>query len=283
MNHKPQENEEQVTSGQFLTQDTEIQLLSVCLPHVTQRSFVDVGAERGAFARFLAEQGFRGVCFEPLPKHQEALNALAQQYPVTHHSLACDEHDHQAEFHIACDEDGAPLDYFHSLQLLTGDQRVHHQQKLNVTCRSLKSLCKEGVIEQNLGALKIDTEGNDLRVLRGIGPVRSDVLICEFFTAGIYSGWSEASPGGLIAEARKLGYSTWLAIRRRGAAELVSLCPSHFTEREWGNLIFLSEAVFQSARPQIGEIIAKSEQRVFAALETSAREARPTRKSWKWW
>jgi FkbM family methyltransferase len=255
-----------------------LELLSACLPHVQPGSFVDVGAERGSFARFLAERGFSGVCFEPLPKHQQALEALANQYPVKHHAVACDQHDHQAELHIACDEAGAPLDYFHSLQPLTGDQRVHHRQTLPVRCRSLQSLSEEGLIQRDIGVLKIDTEGNDLRVLRGLGDVRGAVLICEFFTEGIYSGWSEAAPNGLIAEARNLGYATWLAVRRRGAAELVSLCPSHFTEREWGNLMFLRDAVFQSARQQIGALIAKSEQRIFTTLETVSKQ-----KSRKWW
>jgi len=128
--------------------------------------------------------------------------------------------------------------------------------------------------------LKIDTEGNDLRVLRGLGPVRADIVLCEFFTKGIYAGWSEAEPTGLIAEARQLGYPWWLAVRRRGTAELVTLCPVAFTEREWGNLVFLTEPVFRAVRQHLGQLVAEAENRLFASLEQAGS---PKRRRWRLW
>jgi FkbM family methyltransferase len=250
-------------STDILSQETEIQVLEALLPYV-QKSFVDVGAEKGVLARFLAEHGLKGICLEPLPKHAEALTALASTHDVRHLSYAADEQDGDAEFYLACDDKGQPLDFFHSLQPLQNDSRVKHQQKLRVKCRSLASLCAEGLIEKELGVLKIDTEGNDLRVLRGAGPVRADVVLCEFFTEGIYNGWEEAAPGGLIVKAQQLGYEWWIAVRRRDAAELVSLGTTSFLDREWGNLIFMRKPVFEAARDKIGALVLESEERLLS-------------------
>lgn len=252
-----------ISSTNLLSQETEIHVLDALLPYV-RKSFVDVGAEKGALARFLAEHGLQGVCLEPLPKHAEALAALAATHGIRHLAVAADEQDGEAEFHLACDDKGQPLDFFHSLQPLQNDLRVKHQQKLRVKCRSLASLCTEGLIEMELGILKIDTEGNDLRVLRGAGPVRADVVLCEFFTKGIYNGWEEAAPGGLIARAQQLGYEWWIAVRRRDAAEIVSLGTTSFSDREWGNLIFLRKPVFEAARNKIGALVLKSEERLLS-------------------
>jgi FkbM family methyltransferase len=253
-------------SSDLLGQETEIQLLTAWLPHI-RKTFVDVGAEQGSFGKFLIDQGFRGALFEPLPKHQEALAELTRTAGVVHHKFAVDQQDGKAEFHIACDESGKPLDFFHSLQPLKDDPRVHHKQTLPVVCRSLASLHTEGVIEDKLGVLKIDTEGNDLRVLRGLGTVRAEVVICEFFTKGIYNGWEEAEPLGLINQAAALGYTNWVAVRRRGNAEMLSLNTRCFTEKEWGNLIFLTQPVFNAGLDAMGRSLARADEKLFSQIE----------------
>src|SRR5581483_6237029 len=156
------------------------------------------GAEQGEFSRYLAGRGFKGLAVEPLPQHASVLNTLTQTSTIRYLAIAIDQEDRNATFHIACDESGQPLNYFHSLQKLDNDPRVKHSKSIEVTCRSLASLHAEGSVEKNIGVLKIDTEGNDLRVLCGLGSVRADVLMCEFFTEGIYNGWTDANPNRLI-------------------------------------------------------------------------------------
>jgi FkbM family methyltransferase len=257
----------------MLSQETEGRLLEIVRPFV-HPTFVDVGAEKGGFSRLLASQGLRGVCLEPLPKHSASLEALATELSVIYLPFAADAEDGCASFHVACNEHGEPLDYFHSLQPLLGDSRVHHQQKIEVKCRSLGSLHAEGIIDVTPGIVKIDTEGNDLRVLRGLGPVRPEVLMCEFFTPGVYAGWEEAAPDGLIKLARELGYEWWLAVRRKGTVEVVTLCPTAFGREEWGNLIFISAPVFESAREALGRLMLEAEHQTFAHLKSLAEPRR---------
>jgi hypothetical protein len=153
---------------------------------------------------------------------------------------------------------------------------VFTNKSIPVTCRSLASLHAAGLIPDNLGVLKIDTEGNDLRVLRGLGPVRSDVIICEFFTSGVYAGWTDAEPLGLVNQARQSGNPHCVAIRRRGTAELISLNPDRFTDQEWGNLVFMTDSVLAAARKGIAQHIVDIENRLFRQLE--AVQAKPKRR-----
>jgi FkbM family methyltransferase len=265
------------TKANPLSQETDIQILGALLPNI-RPVFVDVGAEKGSFAQFLVGHRFSGVLFEPLPNHKPVLDELTKNdASIRHFPYAIDQADGKAAFHIACDEAGQPLNYFHSLQKIETDPRVHHKKEIPVICRSLASLHAEGVIPQALGVLKIDTEGNDLRVLRGLGPVQADVIICEFFSRGVYNGWTEAEPAGLIDYARKLGFNQWLAVRRRGDVEMISINPIAFTEKEWGNLFFIKDKPFADSQAALASVIGASDQTLFARLE-----GKPKSRSRKW-
>ena len=248
-------------------QDTEFDLLEVLCRAARNRTFIDVGAEKGIFARFLIERGFEGVLFEPCPKHARSLEALAEATGARVYPFAIDRRDRSAELHLSRREDGELEDYFHSLQKLVGDSRVHHSDSMAVSCRSLESLAEEGLIGESVGVLKIDTEGNDLEVLEGMGSVRAEVLICEFFTEGLYAGWEAAHPEGLIEEAGRLGYRHYLAIRRRGSRELLSWGPAAFGEGLWGNLVFMRETVYRRCFAQLHALVERSERQLFEPPE----------------
>lgn len=235
-------------------QETELLLLQGILPHL-EHTFIDVGAEKGTFARWLTARGFSGVVCEPLPQHAETLKALTAKESVKFLPLAIDATDGERDFHIATDDRGQPLDFYHSLQPLHGDARVHHTTSVRVRCRSLASLAKEGLIPASPGLLIIDTEGHDLHVLRGLGEVRPAAIMTEFFTEGVYQGWPDAHPDRLIAQAALLGYSHFIAVRRNlNTLERVEYCPLVIAAGEWGNLLFLRNDIFPLARPALREI-----------------------------
>ncbi len=257
----------------FYAQETEFTILDSLLPVLRSRTFLDIGAEKGSFAKFLVERGFTGALFEPFPGHQQELAALAARTGSKFFPYAVDRTDRSAQFHIACDAAGREVDYYHSLHRIAQDDRVNHQRVIDVQCRSLASLAAAGDIPAEIGVLKTDTEGNDLAVMQGLGPVQAEVLICEFFTEGLYAGWEEAHPRGLIARAEQLGFSQYLAIKRWEGQELVSLKPAVFLPRQWGNLIFMRLKVFREAQEALQKIVAVSEQRLLEAVVAQTRAA----------
>lgn len=153
-----------------LSQDTEIRLIKRLAPFLTDKTFVDIGAEKGVFAQTMLELGMNGVLFEPMPKHLPVLQKLVSRYEgAALFTCAVTDTDTTQLFNVATDTDGQELDYYHSLQKAEAPGVFSHSKSFEVECRSLQSLAKRGEIPLNLGVLKTDTEGNDLNVLRGVG------------------------------------------------------------------------------------------------------------------
>jgi hypothetical protein len=120
-------------------------------------------------------------------------------------------------------------------------------------------LAERGEIPSDLGVLKTDTEGNDLNVLRGLGILRPEMVICEYFTKGLYSGWSEGAPELIIEYMRELGYRTFLVTKRIGELEFIGISTSLYHEKQWGNLFFFREDFYEKAKSIIAECILSNE------------------------
>lgn len=234
-----------------LGQSAEIELMRVLVPYLHAKSFVDVGAEKGAIASALFQAGLAGTLFEPLPRHLLALQALAHGYGGTVYPWAVADADDTRQFHVATDAEGRELDYFHSLERIDHDARFAHGKSFDVRCRSLASVMSDGLLPNKLGILKIDTEGRDLSVLRGLGELRPELVVCEFFTEGLYDGWKEAHPALAIELMRKLGYTRYVVYKRVDGFEQCVMGPCGFLPRQWGNLAFVSDALFSKAEAVI--------------------------------
>ena len=235
-------------------QDTDIELIGILKPYLNNLHFFDVGAEKGGFSDALLKMGFqKGFIFEPLPSHQKKLADKFASAPVRIFPCALDTEDRRASFHVACDEDGKELDYFHSLNKIPDHGFFKHSKEIPVDCRSLDSLVKGGEIPSNVGVLKIDTEGNDLKVLLGLGNLRPEVILCEYVPKEIYPEWEYSFADKLIPYAKSLGYDVVLAVQRCAGSdsETVRLNPGSFTPQDWGNLIFITKELFLRAGPDL--------------------------------
>src|SRR5258706_607507 len=158
------------------------------------------------------------------------------------------------------DDEGRELDYFHSLHKLEGETRFHHSRAIRVRCRSLASLAAEGIVADRIGILKTDTEGNDLAVMRGLGALRPQLIACEFFTEGLYAGWEQARPERAIDLAASLGYRRYVAVKRIDEFEYAMASPCGFLPRQWGNLFFLSDALYSAAEPTLARCLREAEE-----------------------
>ena len=110
-------------------------------------------------------------------------------------------------------------DYFHSLLRVEAHRSFTTAQSIAVQCRSLASLAREGLISQEIGVFKTDTEGYDLNVVRGMGDVRAEVLVCEFVTPSLYRTWTGSFPEALIEAAFDRGYEACIAVKRMAGHE----------------------------------------------------------------
>lgn len=241
-------------SAELHGQDTDLWIIGVLFPHLRVRRFIDVGAEKGGFATALFGMGFEhGVLCEPLSAHVEELRRRFAGSPATILSCAIDSADRTAQLHVACDAAGNDLDYFHSLNRAPDHEYFRHGRRLEVGCRSLESLLAAGEIDAGIGLLKIDTEGNDLRVLQGLGPLRPELIMCEFVPPAVYPHWPLSFAEHLLPEAARLGYRHIVAIQRTHGvgAECVRIDPDGLTANDWGNLLLIRDDVFAAAAAEL--------------------------------
>ena len=250
---------ESVKGAEVYEQATDIAVILALARHVSQKAFIDVGAEKGTVSRAFFEIGFKGVLFEPFPAHLPVLQRLVEGTESRVFGFAIDETDREGTLHVAVDEEGKERDHFHSLRRIDAHPFVKHARALPIQCRSLASLASEGLISQEVGILKVDTEGCDLNVLRGMGDVRAEVLVCEFVTPSLYSTWSGSFPEPLMEAAKERGYQACVAVKRMAGHELVVFDPQGFVDGQWGNLVFTSRKLLDCARSEISRIAYESE------------------------
>lgn len=258
---------DQAHMGDYLGQDLEVDLIKTIAPFVRQAFFVDIGAEKGSFASLMFSLGMRGALFEPMSRHHVPLAEMAAANDSKAHPYAIDERDGARDLYVASDADGKELDFFHSLHKLGAEKRFQHSKSIPVICRSIESLVAAKVIPEAVGILKTDTEGNDLFVLRGLGGLRPELIICEYFTEGLYSGWESARPELAIDLLRPKGYTHYLATKRVGEFEYCTASPTGFLPSQWGNLFFLSDQLFAVAEMEIGKFLTEVESRLIGSMQ----------------
>lgn len=247
-------------TSNYLSQNTEIDLLKRLIPFLSNRNFIDVGAENGVFSQSMLELGMSGVLFEPMPRHFTALEMLVKNFVnVKLYTCAITNIDTTQRFNVAMNEAGEELDFFHSLQKADATGIFSHSSSFDVQCRSLESLNKHSEIPLDIGVLKTDTEGNDLNVLRGLGTLRPEVIICEFFTKGLYNGWSEGSPELIIDYMFGIGYRYFLTIKRIGDLEFMGIGMTLYDDKQWGNLFFFRDDFYEKSKLTIAGCILESE------------------------
>ncbi|HKP62991.1 MAG TPA: FkbM family methyltransferase [Polyangiales bacterium] len=180
------------------------------LPHV----LVDVGAHVGSALRPFCEDGWQIWAFEPDARNRAELMASFGNAPnVSIDARALSDTSRRGvPFYGSSESSGiSSLHAFHA----------SHTPQGRVDTLTLEQACRELGIEQ-IGVLKVDVEGHDLAVLRGVPwhteRLRPAVVICEFEerkTRGQGHGFEE-----LAEYLREHGYhmlvSEWYPVRRYG-------------------------------------------------------------------
>ena len=114
------------------------------------RLAIDVGANRGDVSERLLQAGFEVYAFEPFPPVLERLQERLANNPN-----------------------------FHSLA-----EGLVFKQSVPVAVKTLAGLYDTGEVPSQVGLVKIDAEGFDLVVIKGMGDFRYSVVVAEFWDPG---------------------------------------------------------------------------------------------------
>ena len=130
--------------------------------------------------------------------------------------------------------------------------------KREVAVRSIESLQRIGAVPAEIGVLKIDTEGFELEVLRGLGTSRPEVM-AEFWDREMAFGRGDAFNAlpDLVAAMRCRGYHWYVVLCHSGGDPVSFYCNRPVPVlSSWGNVVFFRDhPVFSEARQWCAEVL----------------------------
>lgn len=235
----------------------EERLIEFLLPWLVERTVIDVGAHRGRFTAHMGSIGFERIfAFEPHPGLSQDLSLAHQNSSAIQiFPFAVSDVDGTAELHLAKLNSAAKLN---TDPLLFSALRTHNMppgldfgESVPVATRSLHSLVKEGLLPPRAGLLKVDAEGHDFAVLKGMpSGTPYEIVMHEFWSNDfVFASPEFPSQEEIVRFMRTQGYAFSISLVRFSAGELkftVNM-PNRDTNT-WGNTLYLRERdLFENA------------------------------------
>lgn len=237
--------------------EPEERLLEFLLPRLQDRNLLDVGAHRGVFTAEMLRIGFDCIhAFEP---HPGLSRALAEEYEsdprVTVHPLALSETEGPAVLHLVerFSNDSGEVDplLFSSLSRHNMPPGLEFSGEVAIDCRSLSSLTAAGAVPASAAVLKIDAEGCDLSVMKGMpGGTPYEIIISEFWSEDfVFSTPGVPTQQEVRAFMAGQGYPHLISIVRKSDGSLcftANMLPR--IPQVWGNtMYFRDQHLFDAA------------------------------------
>jgi hypothetical protein len=171
---------------------------------------------------------------------------------VTVHECAVTDRDGEFELHTSVDVDGRPVSFGHTLLDRAGTEEIAWSGSVSVIGRSLASLVNGGELPKQVGILKIDTEGSDLAVVTGMGPLECDVVMVEHWTYLPNSlGRCPWTIEEMHSALRPRGFSHFALIAHEQPFVILKWDDAELPVGHMGNLVFLHDKVLDQLLPEI--------------------------------
>lgn len=236
------------------------------MPFLTDKTAIDVGAHKGCFTKELLGMGFSAVwSVEPHPHLAEKLTqTYLDDSRVSVLALALASENSDAALHLV----SRSRDATDSTDPLLFSALTPHNmpcgleftgETVAVQARTISSLVKEGRLPNKAGLLKVDAEGYDLAVFKGMNSMSGyEILMSEFWSPDFVF----ATPGIPDHEAvckylAGTGYPFSISIVRRADRSLCWTANMPVALRQtWGNTLFFRDAaLFQAAISFVSKFI----------------------------
>jgi FkbM family methyltransferase len=245
-----------ITDQQYF-QDLDIELMTYLYSYLPHRLAVDIGANRGDVSSRLLQAGYQVYAFEPFPPVIDKLkNRLGDHPNFRLFPFALGSENQTQELHIATDEtpDNTYQDasFYSSLTKHSLSEGLVFTDTIPVTVKTLASLQDAEELPKDIGLVKIDTEGFDLEVIKGMGNYRYPVVVAEFWDQNFPFGRSGAMNQlpDLVKAMKERDYHWHLVIYRIwGSSDVSYYCNSAYSlDNSWGNVFFFQDyQVFHQA------------------------------------
>lgn len=235
-------------ADEFSALNPEIGLLQYISSYLDDRTVVDIGAHVGDVAERLLDCGCRVYAFEPFPASFAALqDRLGGRADFTGSPIAIGATDGEGKLNIAAttnEDEGLDASLFHSLVDHPLGTSVRFADALPVQVRSLASLRQTGEIPKQIAILKVDAEGADIEIIKGLGEPDIPVVITEYWDyQHAFGTGAHGHLGPTVELMRSLGYAWHVVIYHIDELETISYYFNHTQTmpHSWGNAIFFKE------------------------------------------
>ncbi|MGB6744173.1 MAG: FkbM family methyltransferase [Terracidiphilus sp.] len=230
------------------SENPETALLQHLYAFLPDSTAIDIGAHWGETTEVLLASGYSVIAFEPFPESFSEIERKSKAGEnLRAFPWAIGPEDGKMDLHVASSRSGdrkRDVSLFHTLVPHAADEDLDFSDTIPVKVRSLGSLVLSGEIPNRVGLLKIDTEGFDLDVVRGIGELRASAVMVEFWDAEHEFGKSgRGRLDDLVTAMKQRGYGWYLVIYHLDAKSLVSYYHNRpdTVPGSWGNAIFFED------------------------------------------
>lgn len=234
-------------TDEYALRNPEIGLICHLYAYLPSRNALDIGANTGEVSKYLLETGYTVYAFEPLPSVFEILRDRFQNTPHFHpYNLALGSKAGVMDLHLATDLSSEKKyeepSVYSSLLPHAMPADLPFASKIQVSVDTLENLQKCQKIPADIGLVKIDTEGFDIEVIRGMADYRYPVVSAEFWDSRHFFG-----KGGeletLVREMKQRDYHWYIVLyRAANSCNAAFYCNhAHSLEKSWGNVFFFQD------------------------------------------
>jgi FkbM family methyltransferase len=230
--------------------DIEASLMAYLYSYLPNPTAIDIGANVGDISESLLKAGYDVYAFEPFsPTFSKLSDRFANYSNFQAYNFAIGAVNESRELHIAQDKTGKNIygdsSQYNSLLDHSMPENLIFIDTVPVTVKTLESLHHSLEIPSSISLVKIDTEGFDIEVIRGMGDYRYPVVVTEFWDESIPFGKSKTfnKLQDTVQEMRRKKYLWYIVIYRVWGKETLSFYCNYYSSLEgsWGNVFFFQD------------------------------------------
>jgi FkbM family methyltransferase len=234
----------------FAHSEPEYYLAAFLYSFLPNRVLLDVGASVGDFAQVVSDSGYQVYCFEPFPPAFAQLKTrMAGRSNVKVFNVALGSTETTLPLYIASESSEARQDdpsLYNTFRPHFVREGLAFADTVDVPVRTIESLVKSVELPAQVDFLKVDTEGFDLEVVRGLGDIRPAIVQTEFWGDDFLFVRNEKTRENLVSSAeiiRKLrnwDYFWNIIVFRVEAENYVRFAANlaNAPKMAWGNILF---------------------------------------------
>ena len=146
------------------------------------------------------------------------------------------------------------MPFGHTLLARPDTDEIAWPESVTVRGRSLASLIEAGEVPPRVGIVKVDTEGNDLAVVAGMGGLECDVVMVEHWRELPHSlGTCPWSAKEMTSAFARRGFPHFAFVEHRAEFVILKWGDANVAEGCMGNLVFVHERVVARLLPALLE------------------------------